>query len=455
MAGHPTDSTLEATFPALPQDEAAAPSPAISNEPEVPLDVGHRAGEFVIEGVIGRGSFGTVYRAAHAVIGRRAAVKVLRDHAAAESAIAKFVDEARLVARLRHPNIVDVLTFGQLEDGRHYQVMDLIEGPTLGDFLRDHGAVPLNAALPILRGIASALDVVHRAGVAHSDLKPANVVLERREGEHVPKLIDFGVAQLIAPDVEHAPAARTALTGTPRYMSPEQCRGRSADARADAYAFGLVAYEMLTGRPPFSGDDALELMLKHTSETPVAPSQLASLPSAVDAIILALLEKRPERRPVELVVIVHELEAIASGQSRRTAQGRKAHISWRVLGIAAGVVATVVALVVRGQRGDVAAEAARVTANAVSRPPTSRPPDTAATPPERRVGPEASLHTAVTVDGRTLRVEGVGKSALSQRSLSPERRRRVAYAVSVTDELSAQSPATPGLEDPENPFDKH
>ena len=159
MLGRPADSTLDATDPARPCDEAApSREPPAEIEPEPPLAAGERAGDFVIEGLIGRGSFGSVYRATHAVIGRRAAVKVLRDQAAPAAAIASFVEEARLVARLRHPNIVDVLTFGQLADGRHYQVMDLIEGPTLTDFIREHGVVPLETALPILRGIAAALD---------------------------------------------------------------------------------------------------------------------------------------------------------------------------------------------------------------------------------------------------------------------------------------------------------
>lgn len=427
-------STLDATSPARPTRRVGC---EVVAQPEPVLAPGARAGDFVIEHPIGRGSFGTVYRASHAVIGRRAAVKVLRagveKAAGEERAVASFVEEARLVARLRHPNIVDVLTFGRLDDGRHFQVMDLIDGPTVAELVRERGPVPPVEAMPILRGVASALDAVHRAGVVHRDLKPANVVLERRDGAMHPKLIDFGVARLIAPLVEPGPEGdldvRGGSVGTPRYMSPEQCRGRRVDARADAYAFGLLAYELLTGHPAFAGEDGLELMLQHTSESAIAPSRREpTLTVAADALVLALLEKDPEKRPVELVPIVEELERalVAAPPSARPRETRRGWIA--VLGVATvGLTATVLL----GARSDRAsplsfvegrAPYAEPSTHAASSTPASAPTPAAASrqPAEPAEPPRAAASAAPVV-----------KSAVPRRP-APS--------------------AAPGLEDPENPF---
>lgn len=424
-------STVDATSPARVDESSAhedGPDP-VEELQEPVLDVGHLAGEFALDGVIGHGSFGTVYRAAHRVIGRRAAVKVLRRSAAEAHAIASFIEEARLVSRLRHPHIVDVLTFGQLEDGRHFQVMDLIEGPTLADFLRERGAIPLLEALPIVRGVASALDAVHRSGITHRDLKPANVVLETREGALFPKLIDFGVAQLSLQDAE----PDRALIGTPRYMAPEQCRGRRVDARADSYAFGLLLYEVLTGKPPFSGDEALALMLKHTSETPLPPSQLLdSLPRAVDAVILPLLEKRPEDRPLELVPVVRDLEKIAAGPElapRPTPSKR--------LGIGLAVSAAGLAIVTVGwmMRDKPVAEKAAIAALPV-RVDDARPPATTA----------QSAISAVTVSREQAIVPITSETVRPKSSAS---------AVSSSKRPPATIRTSPGPEDPESPFRGH
>jgi len=422
-------ATVEATSPARPEDDAGASARVEKQPPENALSPGDKAGDFVVDGVLGHGSYGSVYSAAHHVIGRRAAVKVLRRSAAEARAIAAFIEEARLVSRLRHPNIVDVLTFGQLEDGRHFQVMDLIEGPTLADFLEERGALDLREALPIVRGIASALDAVHKSGVAHRDLKPANVVLERRDGEPFPKLIDFGVAELITTETDQASAATAgALIGTPRYMAPEQCRGKKVDARADSYAFGLLLYEMLTGKPPFAGDDALELMLKHTDEQPVPPSRVApSLPAAVDPIILSLLEKQPEERPLELVPVVRELEAIASGPSDDKAPPTR---SWRVPALVGGLgLAGAIVFAVTRDPAPASGERAP-TSNA-----TTAPQPAAAPLPDRPEPKEAA--DAVS--------PAIAASASAAPSASPPGARPVRRG-------PAPSAVAPGPEDPENPF---
>jgi serine/threonine-protein kinase len=294
----------------------------LAADEDVELEAGCQVGDFVIEHELGSGAYGTVYAARHPVIARRVAIKVLRQRFAAQArTLARFVEEARLVASLRHPHIVEVISFGRLDDGRAYQVMELIEGPTLAAFIEQRGALPPEVALPILRGVASALDAMHRAQIAHRDLKPANVML--CAGEQ-PKLIDFGIAKLVEGPRTAAATASGAILGTPRYMAPEQCRGKKVDGRADVYAFGLVAYELLTGRPAFSGEDALDLMLKHTAHAPAPPSTLVpTLHSEVDAVVLELLEKDPERRPRDLGAVVDALGRALARPSRR-----RPHVAW-------------------------------------------------------------------------------------------------------------------------------
>ncbi len=381
--GRSAAETIEATDPAriVADNEPATSTGEVAIVPEVALSEGDRAGDFVIDRILGRGTFGTVYAGVHAVIGRRAAIKVLRDHAASEDRVAAFLREARLVAKLRHPNIVDVLTYGKLEDGRHFQVMDLIEGPTLAEHLRERGALSITEALPILRGIAQALDAVHASGVAHRDLKPANVVLERRNGEWVPKLIDFGIAELIEGEADVAPERRS--IGTPRYMSPEQCRGEAVDSRADVYAFGLLAYEMLAGQPAFAGSDAVDLMLKHTSNEPERLSSVKpTLSPRLDSVVLGLLAKNPEHRPTDLGAVVDQIAGAASPRSTRA-----------LVGAAAGVSLLVVAGAVMFRRGEPEREAAPSAAASV--PVLSAPNPTEASAPTSASSPRASGNVPV------------------------------------------------------------
>ena len=264
---------------------------------------------------IGVGGFGEVLRARHDAIGRDVAIKVLHARYSTDpEAIARFLAEARAVGKLSHPGIVDLYDFGKLADGRQYCVMELIRGRTLRDLLRERTRIPLDEALPILRGIAEAIDAAHAAGIAHRDLKPDNVFV--LDGGGV-KLIDFGLAKLAHDD---APVTATgAVFGTPLYMSPEQCRGKAIDLRTDAYSFGVLAYHVLVGKPPFSGD-ALELALHHLNDKPEPPStRNSALPERVDRIVLALLDKNPAARPSPLATAVANLvgDHVVAGRRRR------------------------------------------------------------------------------------------------------------------------------------------
>ncbi len=285
-------------------------------------------GEYVVESKLGQGGFGTVFRASHPLIGKLAAIKVLsRKYSSDPEMVARFIDEARAVNQIRHRSIIDIFSFGHLEDGRCYYVMELLDGRPLGDLIEHNGGLPLARAIPILRAIARALDAAHAQGIAHRDLKPDNVFLATQpDGTEYPKLLDFGIAKLMG-ELTTDPKYKTATgapIGTPCYMSPEQCRGLAVDHRTDIYAFGCVVYEMLTGRVPFDGEDHLTVMVKQISEEPVPPTQraretptLPELPLAVDDVIAWMMRKEPAERPPDLISAIHALEqaALAAGIS--------------------------------------------------------------------------------------------------------------------------------------------
>jgi serine/threonine-protein kinase len=297
-------------------DQVLVPEDLLTPKDES-LEPGTQVGEYVLEAKLGQGGFGTVYRATHPVIGKAAAVKVLSRRCSENpQMIARFVSEARAVNQIRHPNIVDIFAFGKLEDGRPYYVMELLEGLPFDRYLQENGPVPVTLALPLLRGVARALDAAHAAGIAHRDLKPENVFVAFRDGGlATAMLLDFGIAKLL--DNSAAPAHRTqtgAPLGTPQYMSPEQCRGRAVDHRTDVYSFGIMLHRVLTGRLPFESDDPLELLNAQASApAPRMSSVLPSLPPAMDAPVLQMLEKDPAKRPASMSAAMDALIAAAGG----------------------------------------------------------------------------------------------------------------------------------------------
>jgi serine/threonine-protein kinase len=293
------------------------PGSAARSASDKDLQAGQRVGEYVIEQKIGEGGFGTVFRASHPLIGKLAAIKVLnRQYSADPEMVSRFVAEARAVNQIRHRNIIDIFAFGQIEDGRSYYVMEFLEGEPLDEFLDHCGAVPLGDAIPILRAVARALDAAHAKGIAHRDLKPENIFLAREsDGSVFPKLLDFGIAKLLGTAGAGAPMHKTrtgAPIGTPYYMSPEQCRGRDVDHRTDIYAFGVVAYKLLTAVVPFDGEDYMDILLKQIGEEAAPPStRLPGLPKAVDDAIAWMMKKDPAARPPNLITAMRALEDAA------------------------------------------------------------------------------------------------------------------------------------------------
>ena len=293
----------------------ASTEPASAGASDQELAPGAQVGEYRLEAAIGRGGFGTVHRAVHPVIGKQVAIKVLsRKYSADPQVVSRFVSEARAVNQIGHRNIIDIFAFGQLPDGRHYYVMELLDGEPL-DRVIERAPLSLAAALPLFRALARALDAAHAKGIAHRDLKPENIFLARdADGTTFPKLLDFGIAKLLGPDdgdVVHHTGTGVPL-GTPYYMSPEQCRGRAVDHRTDIYSFGIVAYRVLTGVYPFTGD-YMELLMKQVHEEPVPPSQHEpSLPASVDRAIAWMMSKDPAQRPPTLLDAVTALDPEAS-----------------------------------------------------------------------------------------------------------------------------------------------
>lgn len=295
--------------------DSTKPSASVSVARESQLEAGDRVGEYEIEAKIGEGGFGSVFRAVHPVIGKVVAVKVLhRRYSAQPEMVRRFVAEARAVNQIRHRNIIDIFAFGHIEDGRHFYVMEYLEGVTLEQHITQHGPMSLTESIPILRRLARALDAAHAKGIAHRDLKPDNVFMSvDEEGGSQPKLLDFGIAKLLAEEAPEKFKTRTgAPIGTPQYMSPEQCRGRGVDHRTDIYGFGIMAYRMLTGVLPFDGEDYMEILLAHLQQEPRPPSSIvSSLPHGVDEAILWMLQKDPAERPPNLSAAVRSLEGAA------------------------------------------------------------------------------------------------------------------------------------------------
>lgn len=255
--------------------------------------------------VIGRGGMAEVHEGRDLRLGRRVAIKILRPDLAKDPAFqARFRREAQSAASLNHPNIVAVYDTGQdtlQPEGDNgepavvvpYIVMEYVDGMTLRQLLASGRRLLPERALEITAGILSALDYAHRHGIVHRDIKPANVMLTRTGDV---KVMDFGIARAIN-DANSTMTSASAVMGTAQYLSPEQARGEVVDARSDLYSTGVVLFELLTGRAPFTGDSAVAIAYQHVSEMPASPSQIDSgVTAEVDAVVLRALAKRTDDR---------------------------------------------------------------------------------------------------------------------------------------------------------------
>ena len=257
-------------------------------------------GQYRLLTPLGSGGMGEVHLAEHRMLKRPCAVKLIRPEKAGDpQALARFEREVQMTARLSHWNTVEIFDYGRTEDGTFFYVMEYLPGLSLEDLLQRHGPLPAERVIHLLRQTCQGLREAHAVGMIHRDLKPGNIFAAQRGGLYdVVKVLDFGLVKPVA----EIPSARLtydgAISGTPLFMSPEQARGRSdLDARSDIYSLGAVAYSLLTGRPPFERQSPLEVMLAHTGEDVVPPSQLQSdVPADLERVILRCLAKRPEDR---------------------------------------------------------------------------------------------------------------------------------------------------------------
>ncbi len=272
------------------------------------LPAGMEVGEYRVIKKIGEGGMGAVYSAIQPVIGKRVAIKVLAQHIANNpELVRRFVDEARAVNKIGHPNIVDIFSFGWLPDQRHYFAMEFLDGHSLADRMKET-RIPVAECRRLLRNICQALEAAHRQGIVHRDLKPDNIwVVEPAHADSYAKLLDFGIAKLVGENDLGTKTQTGVLMGTPAYMSPEQCKGVGVDHRTDIYALGMILYEMFTGRLPFEGAFA-ELLTHHLITVPSPPSRFAQLPPALDRLIVSCVEKDPAQRPQSAAALWKALE---------------------------------------------------------------------------------------------------------------------------------------------------
>ncbi len=379
------------------------------------------AGRFQIECKIGTGGMGTVYRAKQLGLERPVAVKIIKSEFAADRDLAeRFMREARTMARLHHRHAAMIFDAGSLPDGRHFIVMEYVEGITLSQALSRQGYFPAPQAVKIAIQICEVLEEAHQLGIIHRDLKPSNIMLNER-GVCV---LDFGVAKVLVNSADststHASTGSGQIVGTPRYMSPEQCLGQRVGARSDLYSLGVLLYEMLAGRPPFVETLPSAMLVKQaTAAPPPLPHLRKDVPRALALVVHTLLAKRPENRPRTAADARALLEGCLAGPKRTVAVieplaatvanvGARSSSVVRLAAPIAIVVGLGALLLVWGNSG----ETARIPANR-----TSSPVEVKELPARKEEKQTARI------------IPSKSATKASSASLSPERARRLISAL--------------------------
>lgn len=277
---------------------------------------GRKVGDrWTIEAPVARGGMSTVYRGRDEVSGEDVAIKILRADLKPElRSVERFQREARAASRLDHPNIISIKSHGEV-DGKHfYLILEYIDGVSLQEAIFEDAPFGVRRVLRIAAQIAEALSHAHQKKVFHRDLKPGNIVLvHRRKGPDFVKVLDFGLAKIQGHDEADTLTRAGLVFGTPEYMSPEQACGQEVDGRCDIYACGAIIFEMLTGRPPFSGGGIFDTLRSHVIEPPPSPGDIRDdivVPPLVERIVLRCLEKRPENRFASASQLARALRAM-------------------------------------------------------------------------------------------------------------------------------------------------
>jgi serine/threonine-protein kinase len=290
-------------------------------EDDVPTAVGTVMGSYRVLQLLGEGGMGQVYLAEHTRLHRQVALKMLRPELAKSAdTVRRFFSEARAVNRIQHENIIEITDFVDDSPEETFYIMEALRGQNLGDLLSSDETLSLGEKLTIAIQVASALSATHEAGIIHRDLKPENIFIIQRSGQrHFVKLLDFGVAKLLyakgrdtmgGQSVDQTAAG--VMLGTPAYMSPEQASGKHVDNRTDSYSLGVILFELMTGKLPFSFESVGELMVRQRTETAprVNSTEGISIPTQLDDLIAACLESEAEARPDTMQSIEETLRAV-------------------------------------------------------------------------------------------------------------------------------------------------
>jgi serine/threonine protein kinase len=251
---------------------------------------------------IGEGGMGVVYEAEHIHIQKKVALKILReDYTRKQDVVERFKQEARSASIIGHPNIIDVTDFGYTHNGRVFFVMEYLDGEDLATILENERTISFRRAVKIARQVCNALTAAHDKGIIHRDMKPENIFLQKAgtKDEKV-KILDFGIAKMSILDQEGRKLTKTGIVfGTPEYMSPEQAAGKPVDRRIDIYSLGIILFEMLTGKVPFTGDTFMAILSKHIFEKVPSLKESArnlAIPLTLESVIYKCLDKEPDRR---------------------------------------------------------------------------------------------------------------------------------------------------------------
>jgi eukaryotic-like serine/threonine-protein kinase len=258
---------------------------------------------YLLSGLLGTGGMAEVFLAHDRMLDRDLALKVLKEHYAKDKRfVRRFRKEARSAAALNHPNVVQIYDQGRAEDGRYYIAMEHMPGGSLEDLILRRGPLGPSEAARLASQVAEALHAAHIRGIVHRDIKPQNVLLDKAGNA---KVADFGIALAAS---RTSTSGTNLLFGTPSYMSPEQAMGERVGAESDLYSLGVVLYEMLTGTVPFAAEGALATAMKHLTELPRPPRKRnASVPEAMDALVMELLTKDPEYRYPSAAQLIEDL----------------------------------------------------------------------------------------------------------------------------------------------------